>query len=88
MTPGGGVALIAVGSAVWVATGLVLRRKLPASVALPASGAAGAAMGAGALLVQKDPGVGEFVLTMGVLAVLAPLNWRLLRGPSGGDAGS
>jgi hypothetical protein len=88
VTRGGAIALMSVGAAAWVATGLALWRKLPASVAHVMAGAAAAAVGAGALLVQKGPSAGEFVLTMGVLAVFAPLNWRLLLGPSGANARS
>ncbi|MEW6059625.1 MAG: hypothetical protein AB1551_05720 [Actinomycetota bacterium] len=83
-----GICLIVAGSAVGLAVGLAWWARLAAVRALMLEAACGAAVGAGALLVQKGPGWGDFALTMAALLALTPLHWRLLRGPSGGDVGS
>jgi hypothetical protein len=80
---GAGVALIASGVAVGLFAGLVLKRRLPGAAVIALLAACSAVVGAGAVLIQQGARVAEVVLTMGVLALLAPLNWRLLRGSSG-----
>jgi hypothetical protein len=69
-----GVALLAV-LARW------RRMSGPAPVGILA--ALGAAIGAGALLLQDDPGVADWAVTLAVLAVGAPLHFRFMLGPPG-----
>lgn len=47
--------------------------------------ALGAALGAGALLLQEDPGVADWAVTLGVLAAAAPVHFRVAFGPPGGS---
>ena len=88
MHVGAGIGLVVAGSAVGLAVGLTWWDRLPAAGAFLLEAGCGAMVGAGALLVQKGPGVGDFALTTAALVVLTPLHWRLLRGPSGRGAGS
>ncbi|HZP90922.1 MAG TPA: hypothetical protein VFC04_08015 [Actinomycetota bacterium] len=79
MHPLGGVAAILAGCGVALAACLAWRRVGRAALGLLAI--AGATAGAGALLVQSRAGAGDFAITMGALAVLAPLHARVLLGP-------
>lgn len=42
-----------------------------------------AVLGTGALLLQDDPGVADWVVTLAVLAVGAPVHFRFMLGPPG-----
>ncbi|HEX5950180.1 MAG TPA: hypothetical protein VFZ96_04205 [Actinomycetota bacterium] len=42
-----------------------------------------AALGTGALLLQDDPGVADWAVTLAVLAVGAPVHFRFMLGPPG-----
>jgi hypothetical protein len=88
MTTAAGIGLIAGGAAVGVLTALVLWHRVPAQVAVALVAASGAAVGAGALVVQRSAGPGDWVLAVGVLAVLAPVHvWVLLGRPGVGEGG-
>lgn len=65
----------------------VLWRRLPERAALGVMVVCGAAIGAGALLVQDRAGAGDWGLVVGALAVLTPLHARLVFGRPGGSAG-
>jgi hypothetical protein len=81
--PGGGVALIAAGVVCGLFTVFVLWPRLPSVVGLTLSAVCGAAIAAGGLLLQDDPGKGDWVLAVAVLATLAPVHSQLVFGPSG-----
>jgi len=57
--------------------------RLPRRTALVLASALGAAVGAGALLLQDDPEAADWVVTLGLLATFAPLHVRMLVGPAG-----
>lgn len=58
-------------------------RHLQARPALLLASAVGVAVGAGALLLQDDPGVADWVVTLGLLGSVTPLHARMLAGPAG-----
>ena len=78
-----GVALIVGGGVLGLFTVFVLWRRLPLPVAFVLLAASGAAIGAGALLVQDRAGPGDWALTLFVLGVLTPLHGRLVFGRPG-----
>jgi len=74
-----GVSLVVVAGAL----GLLLLarwRRLPARTASICAVAVGAAVGAGALLLQDDPGAADWVVTLGLLGSFSPLHARMLVG--------
>src|SRR5439155_16413559 len=79
--PGGGVALIAAALVCGAFTLFVLWPRLPSVVGLAMMAVCGAAIAAGGLLLQDDPGNGDRILAIAVLAALAPLHSRLVFGP-------
>jgi hypothetical protein len=83
MNAGVGLALIVAGSLLALITVTGLWRRLPWPAALVLLSAAGGIVGAGAMLVQEDPGPGDWALTLLVLGVLTPLHARLVFGPPG-----
>lgn len=83
MNAGAGVALIVAGSVLGLFTLSVLWRRLSLPVAFVLLAASGAAIGAGALLVQDRAGPGDWALTVFVLGVLTPLHGRLVFGRPG-----
>jgi len=58
-------------------------RRLPERTARICSSALGTAVGAGALLLQDDPEVADWMVTLGVLAAFTPLHVRMLVGRPG-----
>jgi multisubunit Na+/H+ antiporter MnhG subunit len=80
MNAGVGLALIVAGSLLALLTVFGLWRRLPEPAALVVLATAGAIVGAGALLVQYDPGPGDWALTLLVLGVGTPLHGRLVFG--------
>lgn len=78
-----GLGLIVAGSLLVLLTVIGLWRRLPGPAALVLLAAAGAIVGGGALLVQDDPGSGDWGLTLLVLGVLTPLHARLVFGRPG-----
>ncbi len=83
MNDGAGVTLIAVGSVLGLLTSFVTWRRLPGLVGVALLAVSGAAIGAGALLVQDRAGPGDWALTLFVLGVLTPLHGRLVFGRPG-----
>lgn len=75
--------MIAAGGVCGLFTVFVLWPRLPSVVGLTLSAVCGAAIAAGGLLLQDDPGRGDWVLAMAVLATLAPVHSRLVFGQSG-----
>lgn len=80
-----GASLIAAGTALGLLAVFVLWRRLPEWAAIGIMSACGAAIGAGALLVQDRASAGDWVLAVGALAVLTPLHARLVFGRPGGS---
>ena len=58
-------------------------RRLPERAAPILASVLGAAVGAGALLLQNDPEAIDWMVTLGVLAAFTPLHVRMLVGRSG-----
>ncbi len=84
MNPAAGVVLIAGGAAAGLLGAFVLWRRLPPVGAIGVVSGSGMAAGAGALLVQGNPGAGDWLITLAVLAVVAALHCRALFGSPGG----
>lgn len=76
--------MIAAGAAFGLFTVFVLWPRLPSIVGLTLIAVCGGAIAAGGLLLRDDPGTGDWILAIAVLAVLAPLHSRLVFGSSGG----
>ena len=85
MHPTVGIALIAIGGAVGVATATVLWSRLRTAAALGLSAVAGVCIATGGLLVQRHVSAGDWILAVGALAALAPIHNRRLLGPPGGE---
>lgn len=83
MNDGVGVALIVSGCILGLLTLFGLWRRLPVPAAFALLAASGAAVGAGALLVQEGAGPGDWALTLSVLGALTPLHGRLVFGRPG-----
>jgi hypothetical protein len=78
---------IVAGSAlVAVVTGSVLRTRLPAAVVAGILVAAGAGIGWGGVLLQRDPTRLEVALTVVLMAVLVPAHVRIVLGRFGQSA--
>jgi len=78
-----GLTLIAAATGAALYGAFVLWKRSPPRLAVAALAVAGAALAAGALLVQEHAGPGDWVLAVGALAVLAPVQCRALFGPPG-----
>ena len=78
-----GIALICAASALLLGVALGLRPRAPAAVGLLLSGLGGAALGAGALLVQPHASAADWVVAVGAMIVLAPTHIRIVLGPFG-----
>jgi peptidoglycan/LPS O-acetylase OafA/YrhL len=79
-----GVAAIVTGSGMALLVVVRMRRHLRGVLPTLLLAACGALVGAGALLVQEAPGVGDWAIAPAVLAVLTPVHARLVAGPAGG----
>lgn len=77
-----GVATILVAGVAMLAV-LVRWRRRPGRAPLVLLAVLGAAVGAGALLLQDDPGLADWTVTLAVLAVGAPAHFRFMLGPPG-----
>lgn len=58
-------------------------RRLPARASLVLSAVLGATIGAGALLLQDDPGTADWAVTLAVLGVGTPVHFRFALGTPG-----
>ena len=76
-----GIALICAASALLLGVALGLRPR--AAVGLLLSGLGGAALAAGALLVQPHASAADWVVAVGAMIVLAPTHIRIVLGPFG-----
>jgi hypothetical protein len=75
--------LVTVSAAVALATALLLRRRIPPVAVAVILALAGAGIGWGGMLLQRDPSPGEFIVAVGILAVLIPAHVRVVLGPFG-----
>ncbi len=78
--------LIAASAAVAVATAFFLRTRAPAWLVLELLSLAGVGIGAGGMLYQPDPSLGEFAAAVVALAILLPAHVRVALGPFGPSA--
>ncbi len=83
MNEGAGIGLIAGGVVLSLITVFVLWRRVAGAVAFGLLAVAGVVVGTGALLVQKQAGTGEWIITLGALGVLTPVHMRLVFGRPG-----
>jgi hypothetical protein len=82
-----GAVLIVGCSALGLLTAFVLRTRLRAVVVVGLLAAAGAGLGAGALLVQDDPSAADWWATVMGLAVLVPFHAWVVLGRLGASRG-
>ena len=83
MHTGLGIALIVGAVIALLAMGFGLRRRLPRAVGIALAVAAGAALGAGALLVQDHASAADWAIVVPVMAFLAPAHVHIVFGPFG-----
>lgn len=83
MNVGAGVVLIAVGALLGCSVVFGLWHRLRVPIAFGLKALSGAAIGAGALLVQDDADAASWTVTIVALVVLTPLHARLVFGPPG-----
>jgi hypothetical protein len=80
---GSGAALIVLGGGLGLLVVFGLWHRLSALSALLLVGALGMLIGAGALLLQEDPGPADWIVTLGVLGIFTPVHCRWVFGPPG-----
>jgi hypothetical protein len=78
-----GIGLIATGAALGLVTIGMFRRRFGAT-SFVLSAIAGLCVAAGGLLVQRDVGVGDWVVASVTLGAIAPIHNRVLLGAPGG----
>ena len=83
MQTGGAIALILAGTGLGLVVVFVLWRRLSSGSVMVLLGAFAMLVGAGALLLQAHPAPTDWLVTLAVLAVGAPLHFRWLLGPPG-----
>jgi hypothetical protein len=83
-----GVGFVVLGAVVSLVTSFVLRTRLPAPGVSAVLVAAGAAIGWGGMLLQRDPPTLQAVFAVVALAVLVPVHVRVVFGPFGPPQGS
>lgn len=83
MNVGAGTGLIVGGVSLALLVVFAMWRRPPPPLTFGLLAAAGAAVGAGALLVQDHAGRGDWLITVGVLGVLAPVHARVVFGYPG-----
>lgn len=82
------MALIGSGAVVSIVCATLLHRRIPASLVYGLAAAGGVAVGSGALLVQsREPGAGDWVVTLATLGVLVPAHIRVVFGRAGPERG-
>lgn len=82
MNVGPGVGLICGGGTLGLLVAFGPLRRLRSRVSAVVLGAAGVAVGAGALLVQDEASAAEWTITLVALGVLTPVHGRLVFGRS------
>ena len=87
MHTGWGIGLIVAGAALALLVAFALWLRLHAAVSVAALAAAGAAIGAGGLLVQEHAGAADWAVTVALMAAWAPLHCRVLFGRARGRPG-
>ncbi|MGH2676679.1 MAG: hypothetical protein ACRDH1_14850 [Actinomycetota bacterium] len=75
--------LIAASVAIALVTAFFLRTRAPAWVVAELLALAGVGIGAGGMLYQPGPSIGEFAAAVVALAILVPLHARIVLGPFG-----
>lgn len=75
--------MVAVAALVAALTALVLRRRLRGPAVFFLLAGSGAALAGGGMMLRPDPSVGEWVLALAGMALLAPLHARIVLGPLG-----
>ncbi|MGH2663972.1 MAG: hypothetical protein ACRDH8_14445 [Actinomycetota bacterium] len=75
--------LIAASVAIALVTGFFLRTRAPAWLVTELLSLSGVGIGAGGMLYQTGPSIGEFAAAVVALAILVPLHVRLVLGPFG-----
>jgi len=83
MALGGGVGLMAAGGLLALLVVSTGWRRLRAPIAYGLLAVCGVVVGAGALLVQQDAGLGSWAIALTVLGMFAPLQGRLVLGRPG-----
>jgi hypothetical protein len=83
MQSGAGIALIVSGAGLGLLAGFVLRTRLPAPGVLVLLASAGMTLGAGALLVQQEASLVNWMVTLATMIVLSPLHARVMLGRLG-----
>lgn len=83
MHEGTGIGLIAGGVLLALLCVFGLWHRVPAVLALGLVGVAGAAVGAGALLVQEHAASSDWAITLAALGALTPVHMRLVFGRPG-----
>lgn len=76
-------AIVTVSAVVAVGTAFLLRTRAPARVVAILLSLSGMGLAWGGLTFQRDPSVGEWILAIGGMAILAPLHVRVVLGPFG-----
>ena len=76
--------LVLGGAAVGLAVALFLRTRMPRAAVVGLVAMAGAALGAGGLLIEGDPAPLDWALTPSLLALSLPVHARIALGPLGG----
>ena len=87
MHTGWGIGLIVAGAMLALLVAFALWRRLRPAVSVVALAGAGAAIGAGGLLVQEHVGAANWAVAVAFMAVLTPLHCRLLFGRAGARVG-
>ena len=83
MHVGAGAAAITVGMGLSALLVFGVWRRVPAVVAYGLAAVLGALVGAGALLVQDEPGRADWLVVLAGFAMLAPIHHRFLVGQPG-----
>ena len=78
-----GAALIASSCAELLVVAFVLRPRIPALPSMALAAIGGAALAAGALLVQRHASAGDWAVAVPAMAFLAPAHIRVVLGPFG-----
>jgi len=78
-----GIALIVASTALLLALGFPLRRRVPVAVGMAGAALAGAGLAAGSLLVQPHASAADWLVAVPAMALLAPAHIRIVLGRFG-----